>query len=239
MTTTVFSTHASTRRWPEDAARHDGWRRWLRALAAAWLLLLAGVAQGQGTQVLQESLQRSPDGVYLSARIDIQPSAVVQDTLLRSVPLHFVWQADVYRDRWYWSDQRLARVTRTLRLAYQPLTRRWRLSLSDADADGGLGLRPALHQNFDSLGAALAALGRVSDWKVAEADQLPGGARLWLAWSLQLDLSLLPRPFQIGVVNQPQWQIQVRRRLPVPAQVSTEPDPQRSGLERGAADAGR
>ena len=41
--------------------------------------------------------------------------------LLRGVPLYFVWQADVYRKRWYWTDKRVASAVRTLRLAYQPL----------------------------------------------------------------------------------------------------------------------
>ena len=34
-------------------------------------------------------------------------------------------------------------------------------------------------------------------------------------------LGLLPRPFQIGMANQPEWVIEVQRRLPVPATVSS------------------
>jgi len=33
----------------------------------------------------------------------------------------------------------------------------------------------------------------------------------------QLDLSLLPRPFQFGMANQPDWSVEWRQRLPLPA----------------------
>ena len=187
-------------------------------------LSFAAQAQPQKPQVFQLNLQRTPEALYLSARMELSPEQVVEETLLKSVPLYFVWQADVYRQRWYWTDRRIASVTRTLRLAYQPLTRRWRVSLSnDAGAiAGGAGLQYALHQNYDSLADALAGVGRVTRWKIAEATRLPTDESHYLEFAFRLDLSLLPRPFQIGIGNQQEWNIEVRDRINVPQRV--EPD---------------
>jgi hypothetical protein len=152
------------------------------------------------------------------------PAAAVEDALLKGVPLYFVWQADVYRHRWYWTDKRVATAMRTLRLVYQPLTRRWRLSLStDTGSPSGAGLQYALHQNFDSLADALAGVGRVARWKLADAARLKADEKHRVEWRFRLDLSLLPRPFQIGMANQPEWDVDVQKVLRVPDQ--TEPEP--------------
>lgn len=200
------------------------WRKSACARAMlSWLLMLTLwlTAHAQPLSVIQEELLRTPDAVHLTARLNIVPGPLVEDALLRGVPLYFAWRADVIRPRWYWTDRRVASAHRTLRLAYQPLTRRWRVSLSNEPADGnsGAGLQYALHQNFDNLSEALAGVGRVYRWKIAEgagvADGDPEDYRV--EWRMQLDLSLLPRPFQIGVGNQPEWNIQREGRLALPA----------------------
>lgn len=209
-----------------------------RGLLAGLLLVLAigASAQGQAPQVFQLSLQRTSEALFLSGRMELSPHPVVEDALLKSVPLYFVWQVDVFRERWYWTDRRIASATRTLRLAYQPLTRRWRVSLSNDAAvnAGGAGLQYALHQNYDSLSDALAGVARVTRWKIADAARLPVDATHRVEFSFRLDLSLLPRPFQIGLGNQPGWTIEVNDRIDVPNRA--EPDrapsaPPEPGLE--------
>jgi hypothetical protein len=53
----------------------------------------------------------------------------VEDALHRGVPVYFVAEAQLLRNRWYWRDERVARVQRTWRVAYQPLTGNWRVGL--------------------------------------------------------------------------------------------------------------
>ena len=217
-----------------------GLRGWF-VLVVFWVLAFGapGTAQAQKPQAFQLALQRTPEALYLSGRMDIFPEQVVEEALLKSVPLYFVWQADVYRERWYWADRRIASVTRTLRLAYQPLTRRWRVSLSNDAAvnAGGAGLQYALHQNFDSLNEALAGVGRVVRWKIAEAARLESGADHEVEFSFRLDLSLLPRPFQIGVANQPEWTVEIAQRLRVPDTLAPEPaaEPRDTGVPAAEA----
>lgn len=191
--------------------------------------LLAGAvlpARAAEPEIRQAALHRTAEGLFLSARLTLTPSPAVEDALLKGVPLYFVWEAEVLRDRWYWTDKRVAAAVRTWRLVYQPLTRRWRLSQSnDAAASSGAGLQYALHQNFDSLAAALASVARVSRWKLADAARLDPDSDERVVWRFGLDLTLLPRPFQIGMANQPEWLIELQRRLDVPRQIEpTVPD---------------
>lgn len=200
----------------------------VRALLCACLLVLGSgaslMAHAQKPQVFQLNLQRTSEALYLSGRMELSPEQVVEEALLKSVPLYFVWQAEVYRERWYWTDRRVASATRTLRLAYQPLTRRWRVSLSNDAAvnAGGAGLQYALHQNYDSLSEALAGVARVSRWKIADAARLPADENHRVEFAFRLDLSLLPRPFQIGLGNQPGWTIEVRDQMAVPNRAEPE-----------------
>lgn len=200
----------------------------LRAfLAAVGLLFILTPAQAYEPEILQMGVQRTPEAVHLSVRLKLVPASAVEDALLKGVPLYFAWQADVYRQRWYWTDKRVSSALRTLRLAYQPLTRRWRLSLStDTGGVVGAGLQYALHQNFDSLAEALAGVGRVSHWKVVDAARLQADAKHRVEWRFRLDLSLLPRPFQIGMSNQPEWDIAVQKVLRVPSQSESDTYPE-------------
>ena len=192
-----------------------------------WLGLVANPAVAREPQAEQIALQRTAEGLFLSARLEVAPSPAVEDALLRGVPLYFVWQTEVVRDRWYWSDKRVVSAQRTLRLVYQPLTRRWRVSVSNLpDAGrGGAGLQYALHQNFDDLAAALAGVSRVLRWRIAEAADLAPGGDQRVELSFRLDLSLLPRPFQIGMANQPEWQVSFQHRIEVPSAIEPDPAP--------------
>ena len=203
----------------------------LGGLLCLWWFGL-GVALAQPPQVRQLALQRTPEAVYLSARIELVPTGVVQDALVKGVPLYFVWQADVFRQRWYWTDKRVASAVRVLRLAYQPLTRRWRVSLSNDQGavGGGAGLQYALHQNHDTLAEALASIGRVSRWRLADRNTLEDDERHHVEFSFRLDLSLLPRPFQIGVANEAEWRVELAQRLRVPDAATPEPPNEAAAL---------
>ena len=163
-------------------------------------------AEGNATEISQLQIERSSDGVFLSATVRFELSAAVEDALLRGVPLFFVAEVDVLRDRWYWYDKKLVSVERHMRLAYQPLTRRWRLNIaSGAITSNSLGL--SLNQGFETLGEALAAMRRVSRWKIAEASEIDAEQKTNIEFRFRLDVSQLPRPFQIGALGQADWDI--------------------------------
>ncbi|WP_341910011.1 DUF4390 domain-containing protein [Polaromonas sp. YR568] len=199
-----------------ERIRHASGRWWQACRGAVLALMVAWSAGGaHATDISQLRVERSDDGVYLSAQARFELPPVVEDALLRGIPLFFVVEADIYRDRWYWTDPRVASAARTLRLAYQPLTRRWRLNIAAGVISNSAGLRATLNQNYESLPEALAAIQRIARWRIAEPADVNPNATHRLEFSFRLDLSQLPRPFQIGVAGQRDWNIsaQVKERL--------------------------
>jgi hypothetical protein len=197
---------------------------WRLVLAWAFLslsLLITGVVRAQPPQGLPIQLdelqvQRLDDGYYVQANMLIEWPTVVEEALSKGVPLHFVARADLLRERWYWYDREVARQERYMRLSYQPLTRRWRLLVSSQPI-GNTGLGVSLGQSFDSASEALSALGRLHRWKVAELSQLEDG-KYRMDFSFRLDLNQLPRPLQLGILGDSDWNIGVSRSIKLSAE---------------------
>jgi hypothetical protein len=179
------------------------------------VILAVGASASLATEITQLRVERADDGVYLSAAVRFELPPVVEDALLKGIPMFFVVEADLYRERWYWTDPRVASAARTLRLAYQPLTRRWRVNIVAGLISSSAGLRATLNQNYDTLAEALSAIQRVAHWKIAEASEVDPDASNKLEFSFRLDLSQLPRPFQIGVAGQREWNIDARIKAPL------------------------
>ncbi|TFY97545.1 DUF4390 domain-containing protein [Ramlibacter rhizophilus] len=175
--------------------------------------MLALPASAEPTDISVMQVERADKGLVLSAQVRFELPAVVEDALLKGIPMVFVAEATVLKDRWYWYDKEVAQATRYMRLSYQPLTRRWRLQVSSTPITAG-GL--TLGQNFDAREEALAALQRISGWKIAADAEIDPGAVHRVVLRFALDVSQLPRPFQIGVVGQPEWSISATEAARVP-----------------------
>jgi hypothetical protein len=185
----------------------------LRLLLVCFLLVGTWVHAQVNTEITQLRLERVEDEWQLSAQVQFEIPAAVEDALVKGIPMVFVVSAEVLRERWYWSDKRITFAERHMRLAYQPLTRRWRLIISPgAIAGNGVGLAPS--QNFDTLAQALLAIKRIAKWKIAEASELDGYPKNKLDFRFRLDLGQLPRPFQIGAIGQSDWDISVGALTP-------------------------
>jgi hypothetical protein len=170
---------------------------------ALWLAVGWKVAVAQGIDLVSLQLKRQDGELVLEFAARPMLSRAVEDALQRGVPVYFVAEATLLRTRWYWRDQRIARVQRSWRIAYQPLTSTWRVSLG------------ALSQTVGSMSEALAVAGASGRWKVAELSQLDPDNRYVVDFSYQLDTSQLPSPMQIGLPGPSDWVLRVERRLPV------------------------
>lgn len=166
------------------------------------------LAQPPTTEIAQLRVVRSDEGILLSAHVTFELPAVIDDALDKGIPMFFVTEAALFRDRWYWYDKQVAIVARHMRLSYQPLTRRWRLVVSHTPI-GSSGL--ALGQTFDTREEAMAAVQRISHWKIADSADVDPDARYNVDFRFRLDLSQLPRPFQIGALGHADWNITAAR----------------------------
>ena len=204
------------------SCKNDWLRHALRLLLACFLVAGAWARAEGLTEITQLRIERSEDEWQLSAQLQFDMPTAVEDALLKGIPMVFVISADVLRDRWYWwTDKKVLSTERAMRLAYQPLTRRWRLNVNaGASASSGVGL--ALNQSFDTLAQALSAIKRISKWKIADAAELDSGVKDRLDFRFRLDLGQLPRPFQIGAIGQSDWDISVSAQVPLVVTPSNE-----------------
>jgi hypothetical protein len=162
------------------------------------------LAQPSGAEITHLRLEHADEGVLLSAGVTFELPAVIDDALAKGIPMFFVAEAVLFRDRWYWYDKQVAAAARHMRLSYQPLTRRWRLVVSPSQI-GNSGL--AFGQTFDTREEAMAAVQHFSRWKIAEAADLDPQSRYNVDFRFRLDVSQLPRPFQIGAMGHADWNI--------------------------------
>ena len=159
-------------------------------------------------------LERNDDSIVLTASVKFELPATVEDALLKGVPVIFVAGADLFRERWYWVDKKVAGVERHMRLVFHPLTRRWRLAVaSGLITNNGLGV--ALNQNFDTLDDALNAIRRISGWRVADVAAIESGAKYRVDFRFRLDVTQLPRPLQIGALGQNDWTLATTATQPL------------------------
>jgi len=209
----VNTTVSSTPCWKSLPASRSG-RPVLAWVGAMLLVFLAGwlplPAIAEAAEVTQMKLERSGDGVYLTAAVQFELPTLVEEVLDKGIAVYFVAEAELYRERWYWTDARVAQVARYMRLAYQPLTRRWRLNVSPVPITNA-GFGATLNQNFDTLSDALDAVKRVGRMRMGDVSEIGDDAVHPVQFRFRLDTSQLPRPFQIGLAGQTDWNIAVER----------------------------
>jgi hypothetical protein len=178
----------------------------LACACLAWGCAGTALAQAPATSISLLTLEREGDAIVLTATVKFELPTAVEDALLKGVALIFVAEADVLEERWYWTNKKVASAERHMRLAYQPLTRRWRLNVASGRiTNAGLGV--ALNQNFEALPDALAAIQRLSRWKIADFSDIDMEQRHLVEFRFRLDVSQLPRPLQIGTLGHTDWDI--------------------------------
>jgi hypothetical protein len=165
--------------------------RWL-ALALLFLALTAGAAE---IEVRQAEITPGEESWQLDAEFGIELGHHLEEVVSRGVALYFVAEFELTRARWYWVDEHVIGRKQTWRLSYNALTRQYRLSSG------------ALHQNFATLGEALGVLARLRNWAIADKAQLKAGEPYNAALRLKLDLTQLPKPFQVTAIGNKDWNI--------------------------------
>jgi hypothetical protein len=184
---TAFST-------PCCRSRPDAWSVG-RLLALALALLCAPSAGAAEIEVKSAEIVPGEEAWLLDAEFGIDLGHRLEDVVSRGVALYFVAEIELTRARWYWIDEHVAGRKQTWRLAYHALTRQYRLSSG------------ALHQSFASLDEALRVLSRLRGWPVADKASLKTGESYNAALRLKLDLTQLPKPFQVTAIGNKDWNV--------------------------------
>ena len=175
----------------------------LLVLLASLCLVAAAPARAQSVELAALQALRAEGALTLEFAVRLNLPKAVEDALHAGVPIYFVAEAQLLRNRWYWRDERVAKVTRSWRVAYQPLTGAWKLSL------GGL------NQTYPSLAETLATASRSAGWRLADLAQLDTDKSYYVEFSYRLDTTQLPGPMQFGLGGQSEWAVGVNRVVKV------------------------
>jgi hypothetical protein len=102
---------------------------------------------------------------------------------------------ELIRPRWYWFNDRVLYLQQEYRLSYNALTRQYRLGVGN------------LYQNYATLSEALEVMSRMRRRQEVE----PGALRLDTPYvagiRFRLDISQLPKPFQLNALLGREWNI--------------------------------
>lgn len=163
------------------------------AVTATTSMLASDAAHADEIAVRDARLRPGEDGVALMADFVVTLTPRLEDALHKGVALYFTTEFECTRPRWYWLDERIASVSRPTRLSFHALTRTYRLSTG------------TLHQSFPTLGEALHVLGRIRHWIVLGNDELRPETIYQAAVRMRLDVSQLPKPFQVSALANREW----------------------------------
>jgi hypothetical protein len=156
-----------------------------------WMLLataLTGATQALAAGfVVQDARTRLVDDVYrLDAHVRFDLSAAALEALENGVPLTFSVEITIWRNRRYWLDERVARVTQRYRLEYHALTSRYVLMNMNSGAS----------TTFDNLDEALRSMGNLENFPLMDGNLIRGGERYQGGIVARLDIETLPAPMR-------------------------------------------
>lgn len=178
--------------------------RLFRALAltvVVWVVSAGLVPQARAADAIEaRSARLDPtaegDGWLLSADFTIPLPGRLEEAVNRGVALYFVVEFELNRPRWYWWDEKAVQASQTYRLSYHALTRQYRVALN------------GFAQAFATLDEALRTLARVRGWRVLENDQARSGTEYQAQVRMRLDVSMMPKPFQVTAITNRDWNLQ-------------------------------
>jgi len=176
---------------PADPAR----RRALGFAAALALGVAAGPVRADTIPVKTAELRVEDGEVLLNAEFEIALNPTLEEALQKGVPLYFVLDVELARPRWYWLDEKVFANSTTWRVSYAPLSQQYRVA-------SGI-----FAQNLASVAEVERLIGRVTSRPVLRADELQHGARYEAAVRLRLDVTQLPKPFQVNALASREWQL--------------------------------
>ncbi len=163
------------------------------------LLMVLGLftttVSAEGIKIKSFELERVDNDWLLNATFQIELSPGLEDAVQKGVVLYFQTEFDLTRSRWYWFDEKPAIVQRQTRLSYQPLTQQYRI------ASEGFTF------SAKSMSEALQAVGSIGGWRVIDGSQLDSNKSYTASMRMTLDLSKLPKPFQVNALNNRDWNV--------------------------------
>lgn len=147
-------------------------------------------------------------GLFVTSSFEFDLPHALSEVLHRGIALYFVHEFRLSKNRWYWLDKVALDSKFIIRLAFDPLTRRYRLSYN------GLSL------SFDSLEQALPYIKTIRRWRVGASDAIKNTEDYTAEIRFYLDTDQLPKPMQVVNTGSSDWTISSGWiNMPIPSDV--------------------
>ncbi|MBU3574448.1 DUF4390 domain-containing protein [Polynucleobacter sp. UK-Mo-2m-Kol15] len=159
------------------------------------LSLFSASVSAEGIKLKSADLERADSDWLLNATFQIELTPGLEDAVQKGVVLFFQTEFDLTRSRWYWFDEKPVLAQRLTRLSYQPMTQQYRIASE--------GFTFSAKTMFE----ALQAVGSIGGWKVIDSNQVDQSKSYTAALRMTLDLSKLPKPFQVNALNNRDWNV--------------------------------
>jgi len=159
------------------------------------LSIFSTAANAEGIKIKSFELEKVDNDWLLNATFQIELSPGLEDAVQKGVVLYFQTDFELTRSRWYWFDEKPISAQRQARLSYQPLTQQYRI------ASEGFSF------SAKTISEALQAVGSIGGWRVIDNSQLDPNKAYTASLHMALDLSKLPKPFQVNALNSREWNV--------------------------------
>lgn len=142
---------------------------------------------------------RLVDQVYtVSAKIDFQFSKPALEALKNGVPLIILIDMEVERARSWWFNNDIAELQQGYLLLYHALTEKYIVN----------NLNSGAQDNYDTLHAALTALGTLDNLPILDAKLAENKGRYVVSLHAYLDLEALPAPMRPIAYISSKWRLE-------------------------------
>jgi hypothetical protein len=171
----------------------------------------ANASASGGIQVRTFQLEVIENDYFVSVESEIELNPTLEQALKKGVVLYFVTKFTLVEPRWYWLDNEVARLKTRIGLRYSTLTRQYQLS------------DPTFTKYFFTLKEALQMLERLNKQQLIVLSELSKTSEYHATLRLWLDLTRMPKPFQVEALGSSAWnlsseRLQWRIKLPSPEQ---------------------
>jgi len=175
------------------------------------LLLPAAAIQAAGIQIKSVNLTAAGNGYEINIDSEIMLNDTLEQALEKGIVLYFVTKFSLFDARWYKLNDEVARSKFVVGLRYYALTRQYHLN------------HPVFSQSYYSLNEALQALGRIRDLPLTVKSELKPDADYVASVRVWLDLTRMPKPFQVETIGSSQWdlssdKLEWHMKLPTPGE---------------------
>jgi len=158
-------------------------------------ILFSTMTFAEGIKLRQIQFEPIDQNWVINASYQLELPPELSDAVKKGITFHFVTEFNVTRGRWYWFEEKPITAIKNIKLSYQPLTQLYRVNVG------------ALTLSANSLEEALIQVGAIAGWQVAELNALESGKQYEASIRMRLDLSQLPKPFQINALNAIEWNL--------------------------------